>query len=182
MAFSGQEAEREGSKEESVSEEVARKSVPKKGKKEDIALEEALAVPEGLDVTELYKAVPPAARLPLVATIIEKMTVIELSDFVKELEKRFGVTAAVPMAVAAAAPAAPAAAEEKTQFDVILAAVGEKKIQVIKEVRAITGLGLKEAKELVDGAPKPVKQGISKEEAEAIKKQLSEAGASVEIK
>jgi large subunit ribosomal protein L7/L12 len=116
---------------------------------------------------------------------IKKMTVLELAEVVKALEEEFGVTAAAPMA-AAAAPAAggPAAAaeEEQTEFDVILAAAGEKKIQVIKEVRALTGLGLKEAKDLVDGAPNPVKQGIPKEEADSIRKQLEEAGATIEVK
>jgi large subunit ribosomal protein L7/L12 len=116
---------------------------------------------------------------------IKKMTVLDLSELVKALEEEFGVSAAVPMAVAAPAAggAAPAAAdEEQTEFDVILKAAGEKKIQVIKEVRALTGLGLKEAKDLVDGAPNPVKEGISKEEAEAVKTQLEEAGAEVEVK
>ncbi len=116
---------------------------------------------------------------------IKKMTVLELSQLVKALEEEFGVSAAVPMAVAAgpAAGAAPAAEEEeKTEFDVILKAAGEKKINVIKEVRAITGLGLKEAKDLVDGAPNPVKQAIPKAEAEDIKKKLEEAGAEVEVK
>ena len=117
---------------------------------------------------------------------IKKMSVLELSEMVKALEDEFGVSAAVPMAVAAgpAGAGAPAAAaeEEKSEFDVILKAAGEKKINVIKEVRSITGLGLKEAKDLVDGAPNPVKQGIAKEEAEAIKKQLEEAGAEVEVK
>lgn len=117
---------------------------------------------------------------------IKKMSVLELSEMVKALEEEFGVSAAVPMAMAAgpAGAGAPAAAaeEEKSEFDVILKAAGEKKINVIKEVRSITGLGLKEAKDLVDGAPNPVKQGIAKEEAEAIKKQLEEAGAEVEVK
>ncbi|MCL5942969.1 MAG: 50S ribosomal protein L7/L12 [Actinobacteria bacterium] len=113
---------------------------------------------------------------------IKKMTVLELAEVVKALEEEFGVTAAAPVAVAAAPAAAAEAEEEKTEFDVILSAAGDKKIQVIKVVRAVTGLGLKEAKELVDGAPNPVKQGISKEEAEDLKKQLEEAGASVEIK
>ncbi len=117
-----------------------------------------------------------------VISFIESMTVLELADFVKELEDKFGVVAAAPVAMAAAAGAAPAAAEAKTEFDVILTAAGEKKIQVIKEVRAITSLGLKEAKDLVDGAPKPVKEKIAKEEAEQIKKKLEEAGATVEIK
>lgn len=114
---------------------------------------------------------------------IENMTVLELADFVKELEEKFGVSAAAPVMMSAAAgAAAPAAEEEKTDFDVILTAVGDKKIQVIKEVRAITSLGLKEAKALVDEAPKPVKEGISKEEADEIKKKLEESGATVEIK
>ncbi len=118
---------------------------------------------------------------------IKKMSVLELSEMVKALEEEFGVSAAVPMAVAAgpaAGPAAGAAAEEEeqTEFDVILKSAGEKKINVIKEVRAITGLGLKEAKDLVDGAPNPVKQAVTKDEAESIKKQLEEAGAEVEVK
>ncbi|HAI51876.1 MAG: 50S ribosomal protein L7/L12 [Limnochordia bacterium] len=114
---------------------------------------------------------------------IENMTVLELSELVKALEEKFGVSAAAPVAVAAAAPAAAAeAAEEKTEFDVILQSVGDKKINVIKVVREITSLGLKEAKDLVDNAPKPVKEGISKEQAEEIKAKLEEAGATVEIK
>ena len=114
---------------------------------------------------------------------IKKMTVLELSTLVKALEEEFGVSAAMPMAVAAG-PAAAAAVEEEeqTEFDVILKAAGEKKINVIKEVRAITGLGLKEAKDLVDGAPNPVKQAITKDEAAKIKAQLEEAGAEVEVK
>jgi large subunit ribosomal protein L7/L12 len=114
---------------------------------------------------------------------IDNMTILEMSKFVKEFEERYGVTAAAPVAVAAAAPGAAApAAEEKTSFDVILAAAGDKKIQVIKVVRELTGLGLKEAKDLVDGAPKPVKTGIAKEEADTIKAKLEEQGAKVEIK
>ncbi|WP_028322749.1 50S ribosomal protein L7/L12 [Desulfatiglans anilini] len=119
-----------------------------------------------------------------VIDFIANMTVLELSELVKELEDKFGVSAAAPVAVAAAAPVAQAQEEaaEKTEFDVILSAVGDKKIQVIKVVRAITGLGLKEAKALVDGAPSPVKEGVPKEEAENIKKELEENGATVEIK
>ncbi len=118
-----------------------------------------------------------------VIAFIENMTVLELAEFVKEIEDKFGVTAAAPVAVAAAAPAAAGApAEEKTEFDVILMSAGEKKIQVIKEVRAVTSLGLKEAKDLVDGAPKPVKEKVSKQEAEDIKKKLEDSGAKVEIK
>ncbi|MEX0921334.1 MAG: 50S ribosomal protein L7/L12 [Rhodovibrionaceae bacterium] len=115
---------------------------------------------------------------------LSKLTVIEAAELSKKLEEEWGVSAAAP--VAAAAPAGgggeAAAAEEKTEFDVILAAAGDKKINVIKEVRAITGLGLKEAKDLVEGAPKPVKEGASKDEAEALKKKLEEAGATVELK
>jgi large subunit ribosomal protein L7/L12 len=119
-----------------------------------------------------------------VVDYISSMTVLELSDFVKELEDKFGVTAAAPVAMAAAGPAAQAQeeAEEKTEFDVVLTAIGDKKIQVIKTVRAITGLGLKEAKALVDGVPGNVKEGVSKDEADDIKGQMEEAGAAVEIK
>jgi large subunit ribosomal protein L7/L12 len=119
-----------------------------------------------------------------VVSFIENMTVLELSELVKELEEKFGVSAAAPVAVAAAAaPAAAAeAAEEKTEFDVILKGAGANKIAVIKVVRALTGLGLKEAKDLVDGAPKPVKTAVSKDEAEEAKKQLVESGAEVEVK
>ncbi|MBF0542660.1 MAG: 50S ribosomal protein L7/L12 [Nitrospirae bacterium] len=114
---------------------------------------------------------------------IDKMTILDMSGFIKEFEDRYGVSAAAPVAVAAAAaPAAAAAVEEKSSFDVILTAAGDKKIQVIKAVRELTSLGLKEAKDLVDGAPKPVKTGISKDEAEAVKAKLVEQGASVEIK
>ena len=116
-----------------------------------------------------------------VVGFIENMTVLEMSEFVKELEEKFGVSAAAPVAAAAAAPAA-AAEEEKDEFDVVLTSIGEKKINVIKVVRAITGLGLKEAKELVDGTPNTVKEAAPKAEAEEIKKQLEEAGAGVELK
>jgi large subunit ribosomal protein L7/L12 len=113
---------------------------------------------------------------------IDTMTILDMSKFIKEFEERYGVTAAAPVAMAAAAPVAAAAAEEKTSFDVVLNAAGDKKIQVIKVVRELTGLGLKEAKDLVDGAPKPVKTGVSKEEAASMKEKLEEQGASVEIK
>lgn len=116
---------------------------------------------------------------------IDNMTILEMSQFIKEFEERYGVTAAAPVAVAATAGTAVAAApaaEEKTSFDVILSGAGDKKIQVIKVVRELTGLGLKEAKDLVEGAPKPVKTGVSKEEAESIKAKLEEQGATVEIK
>ena len=120
-----------------------------------------------------------------VVEFISNMTVLELADFIKELEEKFGVSAAAPVAAFAAAPgaAAPAeAAEEKTEFDVILKEAGANKIGVIKVVRALTGLGLKEAKDKVDGAPQVIKEGVSKADAEAAKKDLTEAGAVVEIK
>jgi len=118
-----------------------------------------------------------------VISFIENMSVLELAEMVKELEDKFGVSAAAPVAVAAAAPAAAAeAAEEKTEFDVVLKAAGANKIAVIKVVRALTSLGLKEAKDMVDGAPQVVKAGVSKEEAEEAKKQLVESGAEVEVK
>lgn len=116
---------------------------------------------------------------------IDGMTILDMSQFIKEFEERYGVTAAAPVAVAAApgaAAAAAPAAEEKTSFDVVLASVGDKKIQVIKVVRELTGLGLKEAKDLVDGAPKPLKTGVAKEEADSIKAKLEAEGAKVEIK
>lgn len=118
-----------------------------------------------------------------VKDFIKNMTLLDAAALVKELEEELGVSAAAPVAVAApGAGAAAAAAEEKTEFNVILAETGEKKIQVIKVVRELTGLGLKEAKDLVDGAPKPVKEGVSKAEAENVKKKLEEQGAKVEIK
>jgi large subunit ribosomal protein L7/L12 len=115
---------------------------------------------------------------------IDNMTILDMSQFIKEFEERYGVSAAAPVAVAAApgAAAAAPAAEEKTSFDVVLSSAGDKKIQVIKVVRELTGLGLKEAKDLVDGAPKPVKTGVSKEEAESVKAKLEEQGAVVEVK
>ena len=114
---------------------------------------------------------------------IKSLTIIELADLVKAVEEEFGVSAAAPVGVVAAAGAAAApAAEEKTEFDVILKAAGDKKLNVVKAVKEITGLGLKEAKEMVDGAPKTVKEGVSKDEAESLKKTLEEAGAEVEVK
>ena len=119
-----------------------------------------------------------------VVEFISGMSVLELSEFIKELEEKFGVSAAAPVAVAAAggAPADAAPAEEKTDFDVILAGIGDQKIKVIKEVRAITSLGLKEAKELVESAPQPIKEGVSKEEAQEIKEKIEAVGGSVELK
>jgi len=113
---------------------------------------------------------------------IKELTLVEASELKTALEEEFGVSAAAPVVMGAVAGAAPAAEEEQTEFDVILASFGEKKINVIKVVRSHTGLGLKEAKELVDNAPKPVKEGVSKEEAEKVKQDLEEAGATVEIK
>jgi large subunit ribosomal protein L7/L12 len=118
-----------------------------------------------------------------VLEIVKGMSVLELNELVKAFEEEFGVSAAAPVAVAAAGPvAAGPVVEEKTEFDVILASAGAQKIQVIKVVREATGLGLKEAKDLVDGAPKPVKEGIAKKDAEELKKKLEEAGATVEVK
>jgi len=118
-----------------------------------------------------------------VLAYLEKANMLEISELIKEIEEKFDVKAAAPVAVAAAAPAADAPAEEeKTEFDVILKEVGSQKINVIRVVRAATSLGLKEAKDLVDGAPNPVKEGVSKEEAEDLKKQLEEAGATIEVK
>ena len=120
-----------------------------------------------------------------VLELIANMSVLDLSEMVKELEEKFGVSAAAPVAMMAAGPAdggAGAEAEEKTEFDVILIGFGDKKIQVIKEVRAVTGLGLKDAKELVDGVPQPLKEAVSKEEAEKIKEQIEGAGGQVDIK
>ena len=118
-----------------------------------------------------------AATKEEVVSFIDNMTVLEMSEFVKELEDKYGVTAAAP-----AAAGGEAAAEEKTEFDVVLTAAGDKKIQVIKEVRTITGLGLKDAKDLVESAPKAIKEGVKKEEAEEIKKKVEEAGGTVEVK
>ncbi len=126
------------------------------------------------------------ANLEQLVDDLSSLTVLEAAELSKMLEEKWGVSAAAPVAVAAAGGAAPAAAaeavEEQTEFDVILATIGEKKINVIKEVRAITGLGLKEAKDLVEAAPKAVKEGVNKDEAEKFKKQLEEAGATVEVK
>jgi len=141
---------------------------------------------------EVAKATNPeqeagSSTIDQIVNLIKGMSVLELSQLVKTLEQEFGVTAAAPVVQAQAPAAAPTAApteaaEEKTEFDVILSNVGDKKLQVIKVVRTLTGLGLKEAKELVDTAPKPVKEGVSREEAEKIKKELEEVGATVEIK
>ena len=122
------------------------------------------------------------ADLQKIVDDLSSLTVLEAAELAKLLEEKWGVSAAAAVAVAGPAAAAAAPAEEKTEFTVVLAAAGEKKIEVIKEVRAITGLGLKEAKDLVEGAPKPVKEGVNKEEAEKLKVQLEKAGAKVELK
>jgi len=122
------------------------------------------------------------AKIDEVMTVVEGMTVLELADLVKQMEEKFGVTAAAPVMMGAAAAGAAPEAAVKEEFDVVLASAGEKKIQVLKVLREVTGLGLKEAKDLVDHAPKPVKEKIKKEEAEEIKKKLEAEGAKVEIK
>jgi large subunit ribosomal protein L7/L12 len=122
------------------------------------------------------------ADLQKIVDDLSSLTVLEAAELAKLLEEKWGVSAAAAVAVAGPAAAAAAPAEEKTEFTVVLAAAGEKKIEVIKEVRAITGLGLKEAKDLVEGAPKPVKEGVNKEEADKIKAQLEKAGAKVDLK
>ena len=122
------------------------------------------------------------ADINAIIEALKGLTILELNDLVKAVEEEFGVSAAAPVGVAVAGAAAPAAAEEKTEFDVILANAGASKLNVIKVVREITGLGLKDAKDLVEAAPKAIKEGVSKDEAEAVKKQLEEAGASVELK
>ena len=122
------------------------------------------------------------ADINAIIEAIKGLTILELNDLVKAVEEEFGVSAAAPVGVVAVAGAAAPAAEEKTEFDVVLTGFGDKKLGVIKVVREITGLGLKEAKELVEGCPKAIKEGVSKEEAEALKKQLEESGATVEVK
>ena len=159
-----------------------------KGTEEKSTAKKSKAAKSTAPKSTAAKSSTKASKVDKVLDSIGKLTVLELSELVKALEEKFGVTAAAPVAVAAAAgvPGAGAAEapaeEEKTAFDVILTAAGEKKIQVIKEVRVMTALGLKEAKALVDEAPKPVKEGIPKEEAEQIKAKLEELGATVELK
>jgi len=185
------EAEKADVKAESVSEEKTEKEKKEPAKKAEKAEKKAEEkAPEKTAEKPKEKPAKKAqdggngkmSKEEIIATI-ENMSVLELSEMIKEMQEKFGVTAAVPVAaVAAAASEGEAAAEEQTEFDVVLSAVGDKKIQVIKEVRVITGLSLKEAKDLVDGAPKPVKEKISKEEAEKIKGQLEGAGATAELK
>ncbi|MEK7448738.1 MAG: 50S ribosomal protein L7/L12 [Planctomycetota bacterium] len=140
-------------------------------------------MPTVAELTENIKGLKDPEKNEVLLEVISQSSVLWLKDFVKSFEEKFGVTAAMPVAAGAAAAAAPAAVqEEKTTFDVILKEIGANKIQVIKVVRAVTNLGLKEAKDLVDGAPKPVKTGIPKDEAEKIKKELEASGAKVELK
>jgi large subunit ribosomal protein L7/L12 len=165
-------------KEEKMAEQAVRTEA---GKEEEMTAEISADVKSILTKVGGLDA---ANRKALGIEIIKGLTVLEVSDWVKAMEEEFGVSAAAPMAAFAAAPQAAAAEakEEKTSFTVVLTGAGDKKIQVIKEVRAITSLGLKEAKDLVDGAPKPVKENVAKEEAEELKKKLEAAGATVEIK
>ncbi len=164
----------------------AKKAAAKKEEKiEDKKTEEKKTEEKKEEKTENMQKQETAEKTNIdqIISAIENMTVMELAELSKSLQDKFGVSAAVPVAAAgAAAPAEAAQAEEKTEFDVVLSAIGDKKIQVIKVVRELTGLGLKEAKDLVDGAPKPVKEGIPKEEAESVKAKLQEVGATVEIK
>jgi len=157
---------------------------PEEGKKEEAPIEEKKEEAPKEETPEKDKEpVKVSAKLKKVIESIEKLTVIELADLVKALEDKFGVSAAAPVALAAPGGAAAAPVEEeKTEFTVVLTAVGDKKIQVIKEVRAVTDLGLKEAKDLVESAPGPIKEDVSKEEAEAIKTKLEAVGAAVELK
>lgn len=154
--------------------------------KKEAAVETAQE-PKKTTKTKAKKSEDSGSKVNEIIESVKNMTVLELSELVKALEEEFGVTAAAPVVAAAASPGAPTAdavpaEEEKTEFDVILSNFGSNKIQVIKVVRTITGLGLKEAKDLVDTAPKPVKESVSKDEAEKVKKELEEVGATVEVK
>jgi large subunit ribosomal protein L7/L12 len=130
----------------------------------------------------MHREERPMADLNQIADNLSTLTLLEAAELVKMLEEKWGVSAAAPVAVAALAAGGATAVEEKTEFDAILTGAGDKKIQIIKEVRAITGLGLKEAKDLVEGAPKPIKTGVTKEEAAAIKKKIEDAGGTAEVK
>lgn len=166
-------------------EKGAKEKVTKeKAQKEEVAKEKVTKEKVTKEKVTKEKVTKEKVTKEDVIKFIEDMSVLELSELVKELEDKFGVSAAAPVAVAAAAPGSEQVVqeEEKIEFDVILSSFGDQKIQVIKVVRALTGLGLKEAKNLVDGVPKPVKEAISKDEADDIKKKLEEVGASVEIK
>ena len=154
---------------------------PKKHEKKG----EGMAAELSADLKSILKKIAemsPADKKTLGLEIVKNLTVLELSEWVKSMEQEFGVSAAAPVAAVSAAPAAGEQKEEKSTFSVILTGIGEKKIQVIKEVRALTSLGLKEAKDLVEGAPKAIKENVSKEEAEEIGKKMAAAGATVEIK
>jgi large subunit ribosomal protein L7/L12 len=168
-----------------VKEEEAMTEETKKVEKEEAKKVEGAAAELSAELRAILKKIgelKPEDRKALGLEMVKGLTVLELSEWVKSMEEEFGVTAAAPVAAAAAAAAPAEQKEEKTTFSVILTGAGDKKIQVIKEVRAITSLGLKEAKDLVEGAPKPVKENIAKEEAEEIKKKIVAAGGTVEIK
>jgi large subunit ribosomal protein L7/L12 len=156
---------------------------PKKHEKKGEGMAAELSV-EMKSILKKIAELSPADKKVLGLEIVKNLTVLELCEWVKSMEQEFGVSAAAPVAAVSAAPAAGAGEqkEEKSTFSVILTGIGEKKIQVIKEVRALTSLGLKEAKDLVEGAPKPIKENVSKEEAEEIRKKMVAAGATVEIK
>ena len=185
-------AEDEAKKEEAAVEEPkaeepkAEKPKAEEPKKEEPKAEEAAAAKEAEKKPKAEKAKKSSASIDDIMNTIKGMTVLELAELVKAMETEFGVSAAAPMAVAAAAPAGEAGggaeAEEQTEFTVILTAYGENKINVIRAVRELTTLGLKESKDLVEGAPKPVKEGVSKEEATTAKQKLEAAGATVEVK
>lgn len=172
------EAPKEEPKAEEKKEEAPKEAPKAEEKPAEAPKEEAKPAPKEKKPEPKKEITGPHKEL---IETIKNMSVIELSELVKELEDVFGVSAAAPVAVAAGGPAAGAPAEEKTSFSVVLKAAGDKKIQVIKEVRTITGLGLKEAKALVDGAPKPVKENVKKEEAEEIKGKIEAAGGTVEL-
>jgi len=170
----------EATKEEVAAEEKPAAKTPKKAKTESPAAAPAATAPKAEKAEKPKKL---SANLEQVMTAIKKMTVLELAELVKAMEAEFGITAAAPVAAAAAPSAAPAesAAEEKTEFTVILKEIGANKISVIKAVRELTSLGLKESKDLVEGAPKPVKEGVAQDEANTAKQKLEEAGATAEI-
>ncbi len=178
------EAEAEAEEAEEPAKAEAEAAVAEEPAKAEEKAEEPAVVAEPAKAVEKPKPAKPEKRSPVINDImatVKKMTVLELSQLVKAMEEEFGVTAAAPMAAPAAGGAAPAAAEEKTEFNVILKTVGANKISVIKTVRELTTLGLKESKDLVEGAPKLVKEGVNKDEAAVAKKKLEEAGATAEI-
>ncbi|MCK4859147.1 MAG: 50S ribosomal protein L7/L12 [Candidatus Omnitrophica bacterium] len=182
-----EEKKAKGKKQEEGAKKEVKKSVTEQDKEVKVSSEKPAEKGEGqvtLEKKEEKKELSVSSKLKDIIAVIEKMTLMELSELVKALEEKFGISAAAPMMSAPGAVAASPkeAAEEKSSFEIVLSAMGDKKIQVIKEIRAITTLGLKEAKDLVEQAPKTVKKDVSKEEAEEIKKKLEAVGAKVEIK